>query len=207
MGVVSYCRSERACFELEPADESHTDIAGGAVALDHDQLQNIALDVGHNSASFSARRFDALMRDNLVRHDFDNTDFSGVLGKDFKVVWRLIAHVHRATRRRHWCGRCGQIFSVLGDQNPLLVSLAHGEILQVIKHYKVGPVPRRDGSVVAQSIVTSGVDGGDLERCQGRHAKSDRGPHAMINMSLIYEIARQFVICGERTVHRIVRVY
>src|SRR6266446_234107 len=107
MRIVGHSRTQRTGFEFEPANKANANVAGGAVPLQNHQFQKVAFQVRYNSAVLIARRFDPLPCDDLVGHDFDDTDSRGPIREYFEIPGGTVAHVHGAAWWRHRRGGRG----------------------------------------------------------------------------------------------------
>ena len=58
-------------------DEANADVAGGAVALDHGEFQNVSVGIGDDLAVDRLRLLDEVFGDDLVRHHPDHPAATG----------------------------------------------------------------------------------------------------------------------------------
>ncbi len=86
------------------------------------------------------------------------------LALHYKVVRRAIAQVHRAPWPAHLRRPFAEIAAILRHQFSFLVNAADFEFLQVIEDKKVGPETRRDRAMIAQPVMSRGIDRAHLDR-------------------------------------------
>ena len=206
--VVRHRGTERAPFQSEAADESHTDIPSRAVTFDDHEFQNVSRDVGNDFPIRQLRLRQNLFRDDLVRHDFDHADFfRGAVSRnsDFEIGRRAIVQVHRAARL--FRGRAGgaEISAVLRHERAFLVNAPDFKLRQVIHDDEVRPITRRNRALIFQPVITRGVDRSHLDRGHRRHAKGDRFPDRMIDVAFVHQIARQLVVGREGAIGGVLR--
>src|ERR1035437_298230 len=121
-------------------------------------------------------------------------------------VARLIAQIQGAAGQADFGRRPAKKPPVFRNQHALFVNLADGKFFQVVEHDKVRPEARRDGAEVLQTVMPRGVDGGDLQRADGRQAEPDGLAHAMVNVTFVHQVAGELVVGGEGAVLRVVRI-
>ena len=77
--------------------------------------------------------------------------------------------------------------------------------LEVIDDDEVSPIPRGDGAVIFQPIMTRRVDRRHLDGRDRRDPMSHGLAHGMVEVSFAHEVARKLVVGCERTVRGILR--
>ena len=125
-------------------------------------------------------------------------------GRDAEIA-RLIAQIHGAAGRADFGRRPAQKPPIFRNQRALFIDLPDGKLFQIVENDKIRPETRRDGAEVVQTVMARGVDGGDLQRADGRQAEPDGFAHAMINVTFVYQVAGELVVGGEGTILRVVR--
>src|SRR5436190_13196913 len=116
--------TERSGFEFEAAHEANSHVASGMMALDNDEFQDVALNVGHDLAIFQTYAGDDLAGDDLVGNNFDDADFRRLPGCYLEIPGR-VAQVHRAARLGNGGGLRPEILALIGNENTFFVGLAN----------------------------------------------------------------------------------
>ena len=79
VGVVRHGRGERTALQSESPNESNSDIASGAMTLEHDKLKNVARRISHYLAVFDFRFLMRRPRYDLIATNSTTLIFSAPL--------------------------------------------------------------------------------------------------------------------------------
>ena len=178
--------------------EGRGDVAGGLVALDHGNLDEVDGGVADEIAGgVDLNIGGALLRDDAAGQDADDVDVAA-LEVHFQLFNREILQDDAALDGGSVDLRdSGEVFSVLGGQLARRPDLADAEVLEIVEQDDVGALAGGEDAAVVEAEALRGVDRGHPDGGDGVEPLFDTDAEMVVQMALMEHGARLPVVGAE----------